>query len=74
VVETRVGHRTFTPGFLPVFGYMPSVDGILFANGLGASGLTAGPYLGSQLAKLALGEETDLDPADYDVNGAIRNP
>ncbi|KON85255.1 oxidoreductase [Rossellomorea marisflavi] len=74
VLETRVGYRPFTPGFLPVFGYMPSVDGVLFANGLGASGLTAGPFLGSQLAKLALGEETDLDPADYDVNGALRNP
>lgn len=72
VIETRVGFRPFTPGFLPVFGAMPGVDGVLVANGLGASGLTVGPYLGSELAKLALGEPTELDPADYDVAGATR--
>jgi D-amino-acid dehydrogenase len=42
------------------------------ANGLGASGLTAGPYLGSELAKLVLGKPTELDPLDYDVAGAIK--
>jgi len=72
VLETRVGFRPFTPGFLPVFGAMPGLPGVLVANGLGASGLTVGPYLGSELAKLALGEPTELDPADYDVAGATR--
>ena len=71
VVETRVGFRPFTPGFLPVFGAVPDLDDVWVANGLGASGLTVGPYLGSELAKLVLGESTDLDPADYDVAGAI---
>ncbi|MFI8684270.1 NAD(P)/FAD-dependent oxidoreductase [Rossellomorea sp. NPDC077527] len=71
ILETRVGFRPFTPGFLPVFGAMPGLDNIWVANGLGASGLTVGPYLGSQLANLAMGEPTELDPADYDVAGAI---
>jgi D-amino-acid dehydrogenase len=71
VVETRVGFRPFTPGFLPVFGAVPGLDGAFTANGLGASGLTAGPYLGSELAKLVMGEETELDPADYNVGDAI---
>ncbi|CAN7567937.1 NAD(P)/FAD-dependent oxidoreductase [Rossellomorea sp. LjRoot5] len=71
ILETRVGFRPFTPGFLPVFGAMPGLDGVWVANGLGASGLTVGPYLGSELAKLALGEPTELDPADYDVAGAV---
>lgn len=71
VLETRVGFRPFTPGFLPVFGAMPGLEDVWVANGLGASGLTVGPYLGSELAKLALGEPTELDPADYDVAGAI---
>ncbi|TKI09572.1 FAD-binding oxidoreductase, partial [Bacillus cereus] len=46
-------------------------EGILVANGLGASGLTAGPYLGAELAKLALGQPIELDLNDYDVAGAI---
>ncbi|EEM83478.1 Uncharacterized oxidoreductase yurR [Bacillus thuringiensis serovar huazhongensis BGSC 4BD1] len=71
VLETRVGFRPFTPGFLPVIGPIPNFEGILVANGLGASGLTAGPYLGAELAKLALGQPIELDLNDYDVAGAI---
>jgi D-amino-acid dehydrogenase len=73
LVETRVGFRPFTPGFLPVFGSVPNIVGLLVANGLGASGLTSGPYLGAELAKLALGETTELDPAEYDVAEAVRS-
>jgi len=71
MLETRVGFRPFTPGFLPVIGPLPKLEGILVANGLGASGLTAGPYLGAELAKLALGQPIELDLNDYDVAGAI---
>ncbi|MDC2864411.1 NAD(P)/FAD-dependent oxidoreductase [Bacillus sp. BP-3] len=71
MMETRVGYRPFTPGFLPVIGALPNFDGILVANGLGASGLTAGPFLGSELAKLALGKPTELDLSYYDIAGAI---
>ena len=71
VLETRVGFRPFTPGFLPVIGALPGFEGLLIANGLGASGLTMGPYLGSQLANLALGMPTEIDLAHYDVAGAL---
>ncbi|WIG44334.1 NAD(P)/FAD-dependent oxidoreductase [Bacillus toyonensis] len=71
MLETRVGFRPFTPGFLPVIGPIPNFEGILVANGLGASGLTAGPYLGAELAKLALRQPIELDLNDYDVAGAI---
>ncbi|WP_347549911.1 FAD-binding oxidoreductase [Pseudalkalibacillus hwajinpoensis] len=71
VLETKVGFRPFTPGFLPVFGFVPEVKGLLAANGLGASGLTSGPYLGRELAHLALGRDTELDPAEYDITAAI---
>ena len=71
VAETRTGFRPFTPGFLPVIGAVPGWEGLLAANGLGASGLTVGPYLGSQLAKLALGQETDFDLGDYDIGKAL---
>lgn len=71
LLETRVGFRPFTPGFLPVFGAIPGWEGLFAVNGLGASGLTAGPYLGKQLALLALGQTTDIDPADYAISQAI---
>lgn len=69
--EARVGFRPFTPNFLPVIGKVPNTRGLLFANGLGASGLTVGPFLGSQLAKLGLGEELDIDLSLYGVGEAI---
>ncbi|WP_227395731.1 NAD(P)/FAD-dependent oxidoreductase [Jeotgalibacillus aurantiacus] len=64
-VEGRVGYRPFTPGFLPVIGEFPGITNLLFANGLGASGLTSGPFLGAELARLAAGEETVLDLSPY---------
>lgn len=69
--EIRIGFRPFTPGFLPVIGEVPGHPGLLFANGLGASGLTVGPYLGKQLASMALGTEVDIDLTLYDVKKAI---
>ncbi|THF80283.1 NAD(P)/FAD-dependent oxidoreductase [Cohnella fermenti] len=69
--EMRIGFRPFTPGFLPIIGAVPGWDGLLAANGLGSSGLTVGPYLGSQLAKLALDRATDIDLDDYEVGKAM---
>lgn len=69
--EARVGFRPFTPSFLPVIGAVPGWDGLLAANGLGASGLTMGPFIGSQLAKLALGMALDIDVHDYDIRKAM---
>jgi D-amino-acid dehydrogenase len=71
MLEIRVGFRPFTPGFLPVIGALPNYKGILIANGLGASGLTSGPYIGSELAKLALGKQAEIDLSLYDVAGAL---
>jgi D-amino-acid dehydrogenase len=69
--EARVGFRPFTPGFLPIIGTLPGWEGILVANGLGSSGLTVGPYLGAELAKLALGLQPDIDLKNYSVERAI---
>ncbi|OKP77106.1 oxidoreductase [Paenibacillus sp. P3E] len=70
-LETRVGFRPFTPGFLPVIGNVPGWEGLLTANGLGASGLTMGPYLGRQLARMALEREMEIDVSDYDIRNAV---
>lgn len=69
--EVRVGFRPYTADFLPVIGAIPDWEGLLAVNGLGASGLTMGPYIGVQLAKLALGMELDIDLTDYDIRKAI---
>src|SRR5690625_3553381 len=73
ILETRVGFRPFTPGSLPIIGPLPNFNGLLLANGLGASGLTIGPYLGIELAKLALGIDLEIDLNDYNVSGAIKS-
>ncbi|GKV55492.1 putative oxidoreductase YurR [Sporosarcina sp. NCCP-2222] len=70
-IETRVGFRPFTAGFLPVIGKLPDVSNVLFANGLGASGLTVGPYLGKQLALMALEEEVEIDVSKYPVESTL---
>lgn len=72
VLETRVGFRPYTPGFLPVFGPVEHYDGLLIGNGLGASGLTMGPFIGEQLAKIALCQETDVELENYSVSQAIK--
>ncbi|MFF2015441.1 NAD(P)/FAD-dependent oxidoreductase [Paenibacillus sp. NPDC058177] len=69
--EVRVGFRPFTPGFLPVMGPIPGWEGLIAANGLGSSGLTMGPFIGSQLAKMALGLDLDIDILDYDIGKAL---
>lgn len=71
-VKAKVGFRPFTPGSLPIIGEVPNLSGVLLANGLGASGLTTGPFVGTQLAKLALDQPLDINLADYDVTKAIK--
>ncbi|KKE80140.1 FAD-binding oxidoreductase [Bacilli bacterium] len=73
ILESRVGFRPFTPGFLPVIGNLPGFEGLLLANGLGSSGLTTGPFVGKQLANLALGNEIEIAITDYPVSGALIN-
>ncbi|SDD03034.1 D-amino-acid dehydrogenase [Terribacillus halophilus] len=71
LTETRVGFRPFTPGFLPVFGRMPQHQNLYVMNGLGASGLTMGPFVAYQLTKLMLGQETDINISAYNPEGAL---
>jgi len=63
--EVRVGFRPYTPDFLPTIGKVPGFEHVYFANGLGASGLTAGPFVGAEIANLVLGKNTVLNLTDY---------
>lgn len=67
------GFRPATTSALPFIGQVPGYPNFFAANGLGASGLTAGPYLGAQLAKLALGEPVGIDLSLYRVEDAFRS-
>ncbi|PAD89815.1 FAD-dependent oxidoreductase [Niallia circulans] len=70
--EVKVGFRPFTNDFLPVFGRVKHYEGITLANGLGASGLTMGPFIGQQLAKFLLHSESDIDFSPYSIDSSIQ--
>jgi D-amino-acid dehydrogenase len=65
IIETRVGLRPMAPVRRPVLGEAPDVERLFIGNGLGASGLTMGPYAGSLLANLVLGNATPIPLAPY---------
>jgi len=69
--EMRVGFRPFTADYLPVLGRVPGWNKLIFANGLGSSGLTMAPYLGEQLANLAMNLPVDIPLEDYAVEKAM---
>lgn len=66
VGETRIGFRPVGPDFRPLLGHVPGVDGLVVGNGLGAGGLTLGPFAGRLLAAATLGQQTDVDLAPFD--------
>lgn len=64
--DIRVGFRPMSPDRKPFLGSIPDLENIIIATGVGASGLTMGPYVGSLAAKLALNEGLEIDLAPYD--------
>lgn len=61
VVETRVGFRPGTHDGQQLLGPIERLPGVLVATGLGAQGLTYGPFQGVVAARLAMGEDPGLD-------------
>ncbi|MFC4563393.1 NAD(P)/FAD-dependent oxidoreductase [Nocardiopsis mangrovi] len=66
VVETRVGLRPASRDGLPILGIPEALPGVVVATGLGAVGLTLGPYQGAVAARLALGEDPGSDLSTFD--------
>ncbi|GAA3476162.1 hypothetical protein GCM10018966_006890 [Streptomyces yanii] len=62
-METRIGIRSMGPDVRPLLGAVPHVTGLIVVNGLGASGLTIGPYAGSVAARLARQADPGIDLA-----------
>ena len=60
-LETRIGFRPMGPDLRPLLGRVPGLDGLIVATGLGASGLTMGPYAGELAARSALDLALPMD-------------
>jgi D-amino-acid dehydrogenase len=50
---------------MPILGRMPGVSGLTVGNGLGAAGLTIGPFAGKLLADLLTDAPLDVDLSRY---------
>jgi D-amino-acid dehydrogenase len=73
--EIRIGFRPLAADNRPMLGPVAGIDNLLVGNGMGASGLTMGPYAGALLADAALGHPTALDLSAYDpVRAAAQAP
>ncbi|MTW87912.1 FAD-dependent oxidoreductase [Virgibacillus dakarensis] len=69
--EVRIGFRPMGPDILPLLGPIDSFENVIMANGLGASGLTMGPYVGKLAASIVVDEEIGLDLSPYNPMRAI---
>lgn len=65
MLETRIGFRPLSPDARPILGAVPGIERLFLGNGLGANGITIGPYAGRLLARLALQQMPELDLAPY---------
>lgn len=74
IAETRVGFRPVGPSVRPLLGALHGLEGLLIGNGLGAGGLTIGPFAGALLADLALGRAPALDVGAFDPARVGRAP
>ncbi|MDE1549450.1 NAD(P)/FAD-dependent oxidoreductase [Jeotgalibaca caeni] len=65
LLEEKVGTRAYTSDFSPFFGELPNHPQLLVASGLGSSGLTTGPFIGYQLARLVMKQPPTIAVNDY---------
>ena len=70
MMETRVGFRPV--GVRPLLGWVRGVEGLAVGNGLGAAGLTIGPFAGRLLADLVTGQAGLMDLSPFDPAEAGR--
>lgn len=69
--EIRIGFRPMGPDILPIIGKLDTLEGVFLATGLGASGLTMGPYVGSLLASMVQDREIEIDLTPCQPSHAI---
>ncbi|ARO15185.1 D-amino acid dehydrogenase small subunit [Ketogulonicigenium robustum] len=65
IIETRIGFRPAGPSIKPIFGRVPGAQGLSVANGLGAGGISIGPFAGKLMADVVTGATTEVPVAPY---------
>jgi D-amino-acid dehydrogenase len=66
LLETRVGFRPAGAEVRPYLGRVQGLEGLVVGTGLGASGLTIGPFAGRLLADLVMERPGLMDLAPFD--------
>lgn len=69
--EVRIGFRPMGTDILPLLGEIQGFEGLVLATGLGASGLTMGPYVGKLAASIVRNVEQDIDLSVYNPMRSI---
>ncbi|SDH78235.1 D-amino-acid dehydrogenase [Alteribacillus persepolensis] len=70
--EVRIGFRPMGVDQSPLLGTVQPFRNMVMANGLGASGLTMGPYVGCLAASLITGENMEIDISPYEPMRAVK--
>lgn len=65
VLRAWSGYYDDTPDGFPVIGEDPALPGFVHANGFGGHGFMLAPAGSDRVARVVLGEATDLDPAQF---------
>ena len=66
MLETRVGFRPAGVEVRPLLGWVRGIEGLAAGTGLGAAGLTIGPFAGRLLADLVTGRPQSIDLGAFD--------
>ena len=70
--RVKVGTRAYTPDYTVLVGAVPELNNVWAVSGLGASGLTSGPFIGHQWATLIQTGKWSLSPSDYPIHEYIK--
>jgi D-amino-acid dehydrogenase len=68
IQDIRVGLRPLTADTMPVLGSVSNMEGIFLATGHGPTGLTLGPYSGTVVAEMMLGQQPASDISAFHVS------
>lgn len=64
-IETRIGFRPAGPTVRPILGRVPGFENLSIGNGLGAGGISIGPFAGNLLASVMTETPTEVPVAIY---------
>jgi D-amino-acid dehydrogenase len=74
MIETRVGFRPLGAETRPLLGWVRGIEGLAVGNGLGAAGLTIGPFAGRLLADMVTEQRGLMDLAPFDPMRRLGQP